>query len=173
MDYMFSYSLAGSKLLCYFVSYDIAWQWWLNLWKCMLQYQDETLMLDSRGKSFTLLVPKFHLPAHIEACNLKYSFNLTPYVGQTDGEPPERGWADANPLTRSTKEMGLGFRRDTLDDHFNDWNHKKIIALGEWSVDSARHECSLTVWILQVTQSVGRCKTRSRKCCMHGRLWPT
>ncbi|KAJ6578446.1 hypothetical protein B0H19DRAFT_1123179 [Mycena capillaripes] len=26
--------------------------------------------------------------------------------------------------------MGPGFRRDTLDDHFNDWNHKKIIALG-------------------------------------------
>ncbi|KAJ7792839.1 hypothetical protein B0H14DRAFT_3094116 [Mycena olivaceomarginata] len=130
MDYMFFYSLAGSELLRYFVSYDIACQWWLNLWRRMLQYQDETLMLDGRGKSFTFLVPKFHLPAHIEACNLKYSFNLTPYVGQTDGEAPERGWADANPLARSTKEMGPGFRRDTLDDHFNDWNHKKIIALG-------------------------------------------
>ncbi|KAJ7744840.1 hypothetical protein B0H14DRAFT_2637253 [Mycena olivaceomarginata] len=43
---------------------------------------------------------------------------------------PERGWADANPLARSTKEMGPGFRRDTMDNHFNDWNHKKIIALG-------------------------------------------
>lgn len=81
----------------------------------------------------TFLVPKFHLPAHIEACNLKYSFHLTPDVGQTDGEAPERGWADANPLARSTKEMGPGSRRDTLDDHFNDWNHKKIIALGKLS----------------------------------------
>ncbi|KAJ7855736.1 hypothetical protein B0H14DRAFT_2579203 [Mycena olivaceomarginata] len=27
-------------------------------------------------------------------------------------------------------EMGPGFRWDTLDDQFNDWNHKKIIALG-------------------------------------------
>jgi hypothetical protein len=132
MDYMFFYSLAGSELLRYFVLYDIACQWWLNLWRRMLQYQDKTLMLDGRGKSFTFLVPKFHLPAHIEACNLKYSFNLTPYVGQTDGEALERGWADANPLARSTKEMGPGFRCDTLDDHFNDWNHKKIIALGEW-----------------------------------------
>jgi hypothetical protein len=86
---MFFYSLAGSELLRYFVSYNIACQWWLNLWKRMLQYQDKTLMLDSHGKSFTFLVPKFHLPVHIEACNLKYSFNLTPYVGQTDGEPPE------------------------------------------------------------------------------------
>ncbi|KAJ7835681.1 hypothetical protein B0H14DRAFT_2363241, partial [Mycena olivaceomarginata] len=130
MDYMFLYSLAGSELLRYFVSYDIACQWWLNLWRRMLQYQDDTLMLDGRGKLFTFLVPKFHLPAHIKACNLKYAFNLTPYVGQTDGEAPERGWADANPLARSTKEMGPGFRRDTRDDHFNDWNHKKIIALG-------------------------------------------
>ncbi|KAK7008357.1 hypothetical protein R3P38DRAFT_2551264, partial [Favolaschia claudopus] len=51
-------------------------------------------------------------------------------LGQTDGEAPERGWANANPLATSTKEMGPGARRDTLDDHFNDWNHKKIIALG-------------------------------------------
>ncbi|KAJ7849376.1 hypothetical protein B0H14DRAFT_3668571 [Mycena olivaceomarginata] len=42
----------------------------------------------------------------------------------------KRGWANANPLARSTREMGPGSRRDTLDDHFNDWNHKKIIALG-------------------------------------------
>ncbi|KAJ7729133.1 hypothetical protein B0H14DRAFT_3518394 [Mycena olivaceomarginata] len=39
---------------------------------------------------------------------------------------PERGWANANPLASSTKEMGPGARRDALDDHFNDWNHKKI-----------------------------------------------
>ncbi|KAJ7863782.1 hypothetical protein B0H14DRAFT_2574722 [Mycena olivaceomarginata] len=122
--------VAGSDLLQFFVSYDIACQWSLHIWERMIKYQDETLTLDGRGRFFTFLVPKFHLPAHIEACNLKYLFNLTPRVGQTDGEAPERGWANANPLARSTKEMGPGFRRDTLDDHFNDWNHKKIIALG-------------------------------------------
>ncbi|KAJ7808713.1 hypothetical protein B0H14DRAFT_3761075 [Mycena olivaceomarginata] len=130
MDYMFFRSVAGSDLLQFFVSYDIACQWSLHIWGHMIKYQDETLTLDGRGRFFTFLVPKFHLPAHIEACNLKYSFNLTPRVGQTDGEAPERGWANTNPLARSTKEMGPGFRRDTLDDHFNDWNHKKIIALG-------------------------------------------
>ncbi|KAJ7749352.1 hypothetical protein B0H14DRAFT_2636384 [Mycena olivaceomarginata] len=39
-------------------------------------------------------------------------------------------WVNANPLAKSTKEMGLGFQRDTLDNHFNDWNHNKIIGLG-------------------------------------------
>ncbi|KAJ7858216.1 hypothetical protein B0H14DRAFT_3447339 [Mycena olivaceomarginata] len=130
MDYMFFRSMAGTDLIRFFISYDIACQWSLHIWECMIKYQDETLTLNGRGRFFTFLVPKFHLPAHIEACNLMYSFNLTPYVGQMDGEAPERGWVNANPLARSTKEMGPGFRRDTLDDHFNDWNHKKIIALG-------------------------------------------
>ncbi|KAJ6503653.1 hypothetical protein C8R45DRAFT_818086 [Mycena sanguinolenta] len=130
MDYMFFYSIVGTDLLRFFVSYDIACQWHLNLWVRMEEYKDSTLTLVGGEKYLTFLVPKFHLPAHIEACNLKYSFNLTRFVGQTDGEAPERGWADANPLARSTREMGPGFRRDTLDDHFNDWNHKKIISLG-------------------------------------------
>ncbi|KAK7007802.1 hypothetical protein R3P38DRAFT_3324954 [Favolaschia claudopus] len=130
MDYMFFRSIAGSPLIRFFVSYDIACQWHLHLFTRMEHYENDTLTIDGAGKFFTFLVPKFHLPAHIEDCNLKFSFNLTRDVGQTDGEAPERGWADANPLARSTKEMGPGFRRDTLDDHFNDWNHKKIIALG-------------------------------------------
>ncbi|KAJ7478933.1 hypothetical protein FB451DRAFT_1032097 [Mycena latifolia] len=129
MDYMFFMSIAGTELVRFFVSYDIACQWHVNIWNRMLKYDNEELTVDGRGKFMTFLVPKFHLPAHIEACNLKFSFNLTHDVGQTDGEAPERGWADANPLAGSTKEMGPGARRDTLNDHFNDWNHKKIIAL--------------------------------------------
>ncbi|KAJ7106165.1 hypothetical protein C8R44DRAFT_745254 [Mycena epipterygia] len=72
----------------------------------------------------------FHLPAHIEACNILYSFNLTPYVDQTDGKAPECGWANANSLASSTMQMRPGSCRDVLDNHFNDWNHKKVIALG-------------------------------------------
>ncbi|KAJ6478450.1 hypothetical protein DFH09DRAFT_1253383 [Mycena vulgaris] len=130
MDYMFFRSVAGTKLVRFFVSYDIACQWHIHIWQRMAGYKNETLTIDGAGKFMTFLVPKFHLPAHIEVCNLRFSFNLTRDVGQTDGEAPERGWANANPLARSTKEMGPGSRRDTLDDHFNDWNHKKIIALG-------------------------------------------
>ncbi|KAJ7209390.1 hypothetical protein B0H12DRAFT_1235461 [Mycena haematopus] len=59
--------------------------------------------------------PKFN-PAHMQTCKLQYAFD----VDQTDGETPERGWANANPLARSTKEMGH---------QFDDWNHEKIIAL--------------------------------------------
>ncbi|KAJ7271334.1 hypothetical protein B0H12DRAFT_972467, partial [Mycena haematopus] len=130
MDYIFFMSIAGTELVRFFVSYDIACQWFIYIWTRLSDYKNETIMIEGKGKFMTFLVPKFHLPAHIEECNLKFSFNLTLDVGQTDGEAPERGWADANPLARSTKEMGPGSRRDTLDDHFNDWNHKKIISLG-------------------------------------------
>ncbi|KAF8146113.1 hypothetical protein K438DRAFT_1435341, partial [Mycena galopus ATCC 62051] len=76
------------------------------------------------------LVPKFHLPAHIEKCNINCSFNLTPYVGRTNGEASERGWADANRLANSTSISGLGARQDTLDAHFQNSNWKKIVKLG-------------------------------------------
>ncbi|KAJ7108897.1 hypothetical protein C8R43DRAFT_1139824 [Mycena crocata] len=130
MDYMFLMSVADSPLVTFFVSYDIACQWHVNIGVRMNHYANDVLTIDGVGKYMTFLIPKFHLPAHIEECNLLYSFNLTRDVGQTDGEAPERGWSNTNPLARSTREMGPGSRRDTLDDHFNDWNHKKIIALG-------------------------------------------
>ncbi|KAG2138407.1 uncharacterized protein EDB93DRAFT_1242105 [Suillus bovinus] len=44
--------------------------------------------------------------------------------------PPERGWSNINHITTSTKEMGPGSCRDTLNDHFGDWNWKKVMALG-------------------------------------------
>jgi hypothetical protein len=84
-------------------------------------------------KTFVFLVPNFHLPAHIEECNINFSFNLTPFVGRTDGEAPERGWADTNRLANSTSISGPGARRDTLDTHFQYSNWKKITKLGRRS----------------------------------------
>ncbi|KAJ7150169.1 hypothetical protein C8R43DRAFT_1128212 [Mycena crocata] len=139
MDYMFFHSVAGTDLLRFFVSYDIACQWHVNIWKRMETYHPDLRMREDDERMFvTFLVPKFHLPAHIESCNLLYSFNLTSYVGQTDGEAPERGWANVNPLAGSTKEMGPGARRDCLNEHFNDWNWKKIIAFGRMMLKKIR-----------------------------------
>ncbi|KAF9458821.1 hypothetical protein BDZ94DRAFT_1172825 [Collybia nuda] len=130
MDYLFFSSLQGSKLKTLVVSYDIACQWHKNIFTRMKSFPSE-MQLSESVKYIAFLVPKFHLPAHIEDCMLQFSFNLTKGVGRTDGEAPERGWASINPVAQSTKEMGPGSRRDTLDDHFNDWNWKKIIAFGE------------------------------------------
>src|SRR4051794_8086919 len=130
MDYLVLSSLHSCSSLNHLVlSYDIACQWHKNLWIRMASYPAR-LQLDREHLHIKFLAPKFHLPAHVASCQTAFSFNLTKGVGRTDGEVPERGWADVNRVASSTKEMGPGSRRDTLDDHFGDWNHKKIIAFG-------------------------------------------
>ncbi|KAG1744823.1 hypothetical protein EDB19DRAFT_1894525 [Suillus lakei] len=111
------------------ISYDIACQWSKHIWTRMSTFPHQ-YHIQHHEKSITFLVPKFHLPAHVAKCQTSFSFNFIKGVGRTDGEAPERGWADINPIATSTREMGPGSRRDTLDDHFNDWNWKKICAMG-------------------------------------------
>ncbi|KAG1729494.1 uncharacterized protein EDB91DRAFT_1239214 [Suillus paluster] len=66
----------------------------------------------------------------LKVLNMMFSFNWSCWVGCTDGEAPEQGWLNINPVASSTKEMGPGCRWDTLDDHFGDWNWKKVVNLG-------------------------------------------
>ncbi len=113
MDYMLWKSLKDyDELVMLIVSYDIVCQWSINILRRLEKYGPELRERagDPDQRYYQWLIPKFHLPAHIEACNILYSFNLTPYVGQTDGEAPERGWSNINPLATSTQEMGPGAR---------------------------------------------------------------
>lgn len=131
MDYLFFSSMRSSHGVHVLnISYDIACQWNKNLWSRMSAFPHK-YHINHDEKVITFLVPKFHLPAHIARCQTRFSFNFIKGVGRTDGEAPERGWADINPLATSTREMGPGSRRDTIDDHFNDWNWKKVCAMGE------------------------------------------
>ncbi|KIJ58413.1 hypothetical protein HYDPIDRAFT_81314, partial [Hydnomerulius pinastri MD-312] len=130
MDYLFFSAMRLLAVNVLNVSYDIACQWYKHLWERMSKLPSP-LQLRYRKMLISFFVPKFHLPAHIASCQTRYSFNFTPHVGRTDGEAPERGWANINPVASSTKEMGPGSRQDTLNDHFGDWNWKKVVALGE------------------------------------------
>ncbi|KAF8176561.1 hypothetical protein BJ912DRAFT_1024344 [Pholiota molesta] len=124
MDYFLLSSLKINTPPQLVVSYDIACQWSRNLEKRVQIYPPNPL---SDGQmNLTTLVPKFHLPAHVLECQTSFSFNLVPGVGRTDGEAPERGWSEINAVATSTKEMGPGSRRDTLDDHFGARNWRKI-----------------------------------------------
>ncbi|PPQ89792.1 hypothetical protein CVT25_008232 [Psilocybe cyanescens] len=129
MDYIFFSSIRNTTLRYLFASYDIACQWYKNVYE-RLKILPPSLRLSNSINNVAYLVPKFHISAHIQECLLNFSFNTTRYVGRTDGEAPERGWSGVNALATSTREMGPGNCRDTLDDHFNDWNWKKITGLG-------------------------------------------
>lgn len=127
MDYIFKRSLSRGPVTKVAVSYDIACQWSIHFWDRMLTY-DHKWNLGNR--EFVFFIPKFHISAHRAECNLNFSFNLAKWVGRTDGEAVERGWAAVNPFASSTKEMGPGSRHDFLDDVFGDYNWQKVTNLG-------------------------------------------
>ncbi|KAG2346965.1 hypothetical protein BDR05DRAFT_974119 [Suillus weaverae] len=104
-------------------------RWSKHLWDCMSKYPSH-LHFEREGKTLTFLIPKFHLPAHIATCQISFSHNLIKGMGHTDCEAPEQGWANINPVTTSTWEMGPGACRDTLDDHFSYYNWKKVTNFG-------------------------------------------
>ncbi|KAG1880024.1 hypothetical protein F4604DRAFT_1679157 [Suillus subluteus] len=126
MDYLFFFTLQYSKdVVALNMSYDIACQWSKHIWDRMATYPCQ-MHVEHDTKDFVFLVPKFHLPAHVAFCQVTYSHNLIKGMGHTDGEALERGWANINPVATSTQEMGPSSCRDTLDDHFGDFNWKKV-----------------------------------------------
>src|ERR1700678_2805039 len=135
MDYLFYHSIQQSPLKNFIISYDIACQCSITLKERMFTF-DHQFFLFNGVTQVKFFVSKFHLPAPITVCQLNYSFNYGKGVGRTDGEAPERGWSDTNALAPSTREMGPGSRRDTLDYHFGDHNWQKVISTGQTRVDT-------------------------------------
>ncbi|KIM62429.1 hypothetical protein SCLCIDRAFT_24966 [Scleroderma citrinum Foug A] len=107
MDYAFALALHHSSATVLKVSYDIACQWHKKL-RQRMDKMPPHLQLNLQDRDIAFLVPKFHLPAHVTSCQWSFSFNWTKGVGRTDGEEPERGWANLNAAASSTKEMGPG-----------------------------------------------------------------
>ena len=134
MDYIIFSALAfapTTDLKIISLSYDVACQYHKRVWDRVAALPP-SLQLNREGKTINFFVPKFHLPAHIEACQTAFSFNWASGVGRTDGESLERGWANLNRVASSTKEMGPGTRRDAIDDHLGDLNWKKNTGLGRF-----------------------------------------
>ena len=125
MDYIFFSGLSSSAHARIVVSYDIACQWGINFHARMAAKFPTEWSVNNGQAALTKLVSKFHLPAHVEKCQRNFSFNYAKYVGRTDREAPEHGWARINGLAGSTREMGPGSRRDTIEDHMGDANWKK------------------------------------------------
>ncbi|KAG1855306.1 hypothetical protein F4604DRAFT_1932369 [Suillus subluteus] len=129
MDFLFFSTLHGRCIDILNISYDITCQWHKNLWQKMLT-MPLNLHLNHLETFVRFFIPKFRLPTHILTCQTDFSFNFSKNIGHTNGEAPKHGWSNINPVASSTKEMGPGSQRDTLNDHFGDWNWKKVVGLG-------------------------------------------
>ncbi|KAG1805860.1 uncharacterized protein BJ212DRAFT_1262326 [Suillus subaureus] len=130
MDYLVFLVILSFLVFIFNLSYDMACQWHKKLWTCM-DSLSPCLHLACKNKIIRFFIPKFHLNAHIQPCQTMFSFNCSKNVRCTDGKAPKRGWANINCVASSTKGLeGPGAHHDILDDHFGDWNWKKITMLG-------------------------------------------
>lgn len=131
MDYVFWSAVFRYMGLKVTVSYDIICQWYRNLDERILNLPTHLRRLELL-EQMRYAIPKFHISGHGPKCQSKFSFNFLPFMARTDGENIERGWAWMNPASLSTREMGPGARRDTLDCQWSAWNWCILTRLGKY-----------------------------------------
>lgn len=155
MDFVFWSSIQDHPAPRIVISYDIACAWRIHLLTrreslpSRLSSVDLTAILD-------FVIPKFHIMSHVKACHDKFSLNYRRGMARTDGENIERGWAWMNPASLSTREMGPGARRDTLDDQWNYWNWRILVQLGKCSSSQGAHQSNCLIRVFVSSPSGGR-----------------
>jgi hypothetical protein len=129
MDYVFASAIRLTQLCTILISYDIACQWFVNLFKRMQEYWPQDLRVPASTKLIPA-IPKLHEPMHGGENHEGFSLNFIHGVGMSDLETPEWVWASHNALGNSTKTQGPGSCQDVYDDHFGFWNWLKYHGLG-------------------------------------------
>ena len=127
---LYALLLYAHALSLVLISYDIACQWFVNLFQRMDEHWPSDLKIPSSMKLIPA-IPKLHEPMHSCKNHDQYSLNFIPGVGKLDMETLERVWVGHNALGNSTKAQGPGGQHDVLDDHFSFWNWQKYIGMGK------------------------------------------
>ena len=76
------------------------------------------------------VIPALHIVNHIAKCMYVFGTNFLAMLGHFYGETAEHYWPELNQLGSFTKQMNAGHRHNTIINHHNDWNFKKMINLG-------------------------------------------
>ncbi|KAJ7018305.1 hypothetical protein C8F04DRAFT_1277832 [Mycena alexandri] len=124
------------------ISYDIICQWFVKLFERLVK-MPPIVRFFIVTKLFRFVIPKMHIHSHTLACQLLFSLNFLVGAGQTDGEGIERPWANLGGVATSTREMGPGSPRDTIDSHLSFWNWNKLTGIADLlrrRLDKARVE---------------------------------
>ncbi|KII83222.1 hypothetical protein PLICRDRAFT_85247, partial [Plicaturopsis crispa FD-325 SS-3] len=87
-------------------------------------------LLDIPPAKVAFVVPAFHIEAHESKCRNRYSSRRKKGMGRSDLEGVERLWSWIRGAASSTREMGPGHHRDTLDDFCSYANWLKILGMG-------------------------------------------
>ena len=130
MDFILAMVVQALALCLIIISYDIACQWFVNLFQRMEDHWPAELRIPTTTQLIPA-IPKLHEPMHGRKNHQQFSLNFIPGVGKSDMETPERVWAGHNGLGNATKTQGPGGRHDVLDNHFGFWNWLKYIGIGK------------------------------------------
>jgi hypothetical protein len=125
VDFIILAALVGIMLLRIVLTYDIACQWSKNFHKRMEEFPPE--MQISETTKVDVAVPSWHINGHGESCRNNFNLSYMEGAARTVGEDVETIWAGTNPLAPSIREMGPAARHDTLNDHWNGWNFRKVV----------------------------------------------
>lgn len=128
MNYALLSTLIGVTLKI-FLTYDIVCQYYKNLLRLILGFLEYMWLDDQIASSMRFAIPKKHWAVH-GPNHLRCSLNFLRWVGRTYAEGIESSSSTFNPVSMSTIEMAESTCEETLDDHFEDWNHRKTINFG-------------------------------------------
>ncbi|RXW11429.1 hypothetical protein EST38_g14426, partial [Candolleomyces aberdarensis] len=152
MDYIILSALKWILLIHVVITYDIACQWSKNLEKRM-EKLPENICLNTEKTSITAAIPSWHINGHGSDCQTNYALAFRPGSGRTCGDEIESSWSQTNVLGASVREMASGGRHETLNDHFNGANIRKIVNLPAFAKLSATFSEELKVkWTRVVSE---------------------
>ena len=125
MDFIIFTALMGVTLLRIIITYDVICSWSIHFRKRMAEFPESMRIPDTT--QVDVAIPGWHINGHGEKCRDNFNLSYMEGAGRTVGEDIETTWAGTNPLAPSVREMGPAARHDTLNDHWNGWNFRKIV----------------------------------------------
>jgi hypothetical protein len=131
MDYIIFSAFLWLTLLRIVITYDIACQWSKNLERRTQKLPDR-IKPNLEKTSITAAVPSWHINGHGSDCQVNYALAYREGTGRTCGDEIESTWSQTNSLGASVREMASGGRHESLNDHFNGINFRKMVGLREW-----------------------------------------
>jgi hypothetical protein len=127
VDFSFIQSLLTTKVdpeQAAMLIYDIVCQYFIYLYYRIGHLLPPGLVIDRA-------IGLFHVHGHKDVCFFRYAPSFIPGTGVVAGEILESLWANLNTITPSMRTATLAHRAEMIDDHANNSNYKKMLAMGK------------------------------------------
>ena len=97
----------------------------------------------------------FHVHRHQDECLFRFAISFIKGTGNQGGEVLESLWSPLNRISPSLRTATLAHRTEVLDDHLNDSNWKKLVAIGVYFASLKLIISEILQWIAFVLSIAG------------------